>query len=46
MPNVVRFDFKIPQDDGDDVRNEGHHDDEEVKHPDSCRGQDLGVDSR
>ena len=43
---VLCFHSEIPQDDGDDVRDEGHHDDEEVEHPDCCREKDLGVDSR
>lgn len=35
----------FPEDPDDDVRNEGHDDDEETEEPDGQRGEDNGVDS-
>ena len=35
----------LPEDPDDDVRNEGHDDDEETEEPDLQRGEDDGVDS-
>ena len=35
----------LPEDPNDDVRNEGHDEDEETEEPDRQRGENDGIDS-
>ena len=46
---MVKLDYDeapvLPEDPDDDVRNEGHDDDEETEEPNWKRGKDDGVDS-